>query len=258
MIAHGEDLRAEVGEAANAIIEDWRTARLSPPDRALCEFAEKLTASPARMGAGDVEALRAAGFSDVAIHDATQVVSYFNYINRIADALGTDLEEGMPPRPRSWHPEPRPLPELSRSAVVTLEEITTSSLSTMLRMAVTPYQQRFVASNAVSLAQAGFYPQMTPRAIAADGAPVGFVMWEQQDNALYVIRFLIDARVQAMGFGARALQLVIDHARTLPGIRRVTLTYVPAPGSPEPFYRRFGFVPTGEADEGELEMELVL
>ncbi len=39
-----------------------------------------------------VDALRAAGFDDVAIHDATQIVGYFNYINRVAEALGVELE----------------------------------------------------------------------------------------------------------------------------------------------------------------------
>ena len=47
----------------------------------------------------DVETLREAGFDDRAISDAVQVVSYFNYINRVADALGVDLEEWMPPHP---------------------------------------------------------------------------------------------------------------------------------------------------------------
>ena len=50
----------------------------------------------------DLDRLRAQGFDDDAIHDATQVVSYFNYINRVADALGTDLEPEMPPRPPEW------------------------------------------------------------------------------------------------------------------------------------------------------------
>jgi len=46
----------------------------------------------------DVAALRAVGLSDPAAHDATQVVSYFNYINRVADALGVDLETFV----RAW------------------------------------------------------------------------------------------------------------------------------------------------------------
>ena len=48
------------------------------------------------MSPGDLELLRVQGFSGTAIHDAVQVISYFNYINRVADALGVDLEEWMP------------------------------------------------------------------------------------------------------------------------------------------------------------------
>lgn len=46
----------------------------------------------------DVDALRGLGLEDQAIHDAAQVVGYFNYINRIADALGVDLEDFV----RAW------------------------------------------------------------------------------------------------------------------------------------------------------------
>jgi uncharacterized peroxidase-related enzyme len=74
---------------------DWRTAGLPAPDAALCAYAEKLTLTPAACGAADVAALRAAGFDDVAIHDAVQAIGYFNYINRVADALGVDLEPEM-------------------------------------------------------------------------------------------------------------------------------------------------------------------
>lgn len=49
----------------------------------------------------DIEKLRQVGFDDVAIHDATQVISYFNYINRIADALGIESETFI----RSWGTE---------------------------------------------------------------------------------------------------------------------------------------------------------
>ena len=54
------------------------------------------------MTEADLAPLREHGLSDADIHDAVQVISYFNYINRIADALGTDLEEWMPPRPEGW------------------------------------------------------------------------------------------------------------------------------------------------------------
>lgn len=88
---------------------DWTTARLAPADRALLAFAVKLTAAPATMSQDDVAALRAVGFDDRAVSDAVQVVSYFNYINRVADGLGVDLEDGMPPHPRHDHAPHLPL-----------------------------------------------------------------------------------------------------------------------------------------------------
>ena len=60
--------------------------------RALCDFAVALTYQPAEVGAAQIEALRARGWSDPAIHDAIQVVAYFNYVNRVADAVGIEGE----------------------------------------------------------------------------------------------------------------------------------------------------------------------
>ncbi len=108
MHSHASDLRDEVQQAgsrkepeafAAAIAADWRSAGLGPVDTALCEYAEKLTHTPAAMRAADVEGLRALGVSDESIHDCIQVVSYFNYINRIADAVHVELEPEMPPYP---------------------------------------------------------------------------------------------------------------------------------------------------------------
>jgi uncharacterized peroxidase-related enzyme len=105
MHAHAGDLLSEVpGEAgarlAESLLRDGRPAGLGAADAALCAFAERLALRPAETGDADVEALRAAGFDDRAIHDAVQVVAYFSYINRVADGLGVDLEPGMPPHPR--------------------------------------------------------------------------------------------------------------------------------------------------------------
>ena len=71
-----------------------------PGDDQLIGYAEKLTMTPSAMAESDVLELRDAGFDDVAIHDAIQVISYFNYINRIADAVDVELEPEFPPHPK--------------------------------------------------------------------------------------------------------------------------------------------------------------
>ena len=60
--------------------------------RALCDFAVALTHQPAGVDESQIEALRVEGCSDAAIHDAIQVIAYFNYINRVADAVGIEGE----------------------------------------------------------------------------------------------------------------------------------------------------------------------
>jgi uncharacterized peroxidase-related enzyme len=72
---------------------EFRQAELSPADRAMCEYVEKLTLKPWEMVEADVVALRETGFSDSAILDINQVTGYYAYINRLADGLGVELEE---------------------------------------------------------------------------------------------------------------------------------------------------------------------
>lgn len=81
----------------HAVAKDWRTAPLSPADRALCELAEKLTHRQHQLTAADLDVLRGHGFDDRAIHDAVQVIAYFNYITRVADALGVEDEDFIRP-----------------------------------------------------------------------------------------------------------------------------------------------------------------
>lgn len=79
-----------------AIKTDYTKAALNEVDRALCDHALKLTRTPWAITQVDIDRLRSLGLSDRAINDATQVVAFFNYINRVADGLGVDLEQGMP------------------------------------------------------------------------------------------------------------------------------------------------------------------
>lgn len=75
--------------------EDWRDAGLDPPTLALMEFGHKLTVTPASVGPDDIALLREQGFDDQGISSATQVVAYFNYINRIAEGLGVPSEDWL-------------------------------------------------------------------------------------------------------------------------------------------------------------------
>jgi len=59
----------------------------------MLDYAQKLTRTPGSMTADDADALREAGLSDRAILDICQITSYYNYVNRLADGLGVELEE---------------------------------------------------------------------------------------------------------------------------------------------------------------------
>lgn len=84
----------EEGDAfVHQVVADWRKAALTPPDRALCNHSVRLTRKEGHMTPRDLDELRAAGFDDRAIHDATQVIAFFNYITRVADGLGVEPEK---------------------------------------------------------------------------------------------------------------------------------------------------------------------
>ena len=102
MESHEGDLRSEINDDARvrAIQDDYRQVDLGPATRALLDFAAKLTTRPREMHRSDVAALRQAGFCDEDILDAAQTVGYFNYINRVMDAIGIAPEPDMRYTPR--------------------------------------------------------------------------------------------------------------------------------------------------------------
>jgi uncharacterized peroxidase-related enzyme len=67
---------------------DYTRADLSEQDRAMLDFVVRLTTAAYRLAPEDVARLRAVGFDDVGILQITLIASWFNYINRVADALG--------------------------------------------------------------------------------------------------------------------------------------------------------------------------
>lgn len=71
---------------------DFRRASLTEAERAMLEYAVKLTLEPWRMAEADVAALRDVGFSDTDILDINQITGYYAFVNRLADGLGVALE----------------------------------------------------------------------------------------------------------------------------------------------------------------------
>ncbi|MFP3960468.1 MAG: peroxidase-related enzyme, partial [Spirochaetaceae bacterium] len=81
-------------ERTERLRADYRTVDLSAQDRALCDYAWQLTLDPGEAERADpTMVLRSQGLSDRAILDATLVVSYFNFVNRMVLGLGVELEQ---------------------------------------------------------------------------------------------------------------------------------------------------------------------
>jgi diamine N-acetyltransferase len=143
---------------------------------------------------------------------------------------------------------------------VTLREITADTVRSICDLSVREEQKKFVAPNAVSIAQAHFSKQAWFRAVYADDTLVGFVMLhdDPEKSEYFLWRFMIDARYQKMNLGRRAMELLIEHVKTLPRATKLLTSVVQAEGGPQIFYEKLGFELTGEYEEGEAMMRLPL
>lgn len=143
---------------------------------------------------------------------------------------------------------------------ITLRESTADTLSAVLRLKVDEHQNKFVAPNAVSIAQAHFAEYAWFRRIYFGDTPVGFVMLhiDLEKPDCYLWRFMIDKDHQGNGYGFRAMKLVLKHVSSLPGPPEFDLSYVRGEGDPSGFYAKLGFVETGAMIDGEHIMLLNL
>jgi diamine N-acetyltransferase len=151
--------------------------------------------------------------------------------------------------------------DISKDSVISLREINKENLRSVLRLKVSPEQERFVASNAVSIAQAYFDRDSAWfRAIYAAEMPVGFVMLSvlPAQAEYFLWRFMLDARYQRHGFGQRAIKLILEHVLSQPNATELAVSCVLGDGSPRAFYERAGFISTGEMDGEELILKYAL
>jgi len=130
-------------------------------------------------------------------------------------------------------------------AVVTLREVTAATVRAICALQTSEEQKRFVAPNAVSIAQAYFEPRATFRAVYADELPVGFVMWRPLDEpgVAFLWRFMIDRHHQRKGHARQAILLLIGLLQEA-GYRHLKTSVVLGPGGPLDFYRSLDFIET--------------
>ena len=135
---------------------------------------------------------------------------------------------------------------------VSLREIDSDNLSSVLGLEVTESQKKvYPRSNAYSIAE-GHYPTdddpVWMRAIYAGDTPVGFLMTsEAPDQGDYFLwRLMIGGQFQSRGYGQRAVQLLIERIRSLPNAKCLITSHLKDDGDAGPFYQRLGFAYTGE------------
>lgn len=148
--------------------------------------------------------------------------------------------------------------------MIRIELVTPDNVGDACRLKVAPAQERFVAPVVQSLAEAYAQPEVAwPRLVYDDDRLVGFVMGAfEPDSPIRFFRFgiwrlNIAADEQGKGYGRFAVQAVLDEARRR-GADHATVLWVPGPDGPEGFYRKLGFVPTGEEFHGQIVGEIAI
>jgi diamine N-acetyltransferase len=148
------------------------------------------------------------------------------------------------------------------NARVSLRVITVDTVNQVIQLSdtLTEDQQKLVASNAVSIAQAHFLPNAWPRAIFANETPVGFLMLHDNPDLgeYFLWRLMIAGPHQRKGFGQRAIEHLVDYVKTRPEAIYLCASYVPLDKGLDAFYEKLGFVTTGNTGHGETAIRLTL
>jgi diamine N-acetyltransferase len=143
---------------------------------------------------------------------------------------------------------------------ITLREITKDNWRECVDLKVGPGQEKFVAPNLFSIAEAKFEPEWRPLAIYRGETMVGFTMYgrDERDGSYWIIRLMIDAAYQGRGYGRAAMIEVIRQLKEKPDCREIRISFVPENKAAEQLYLNLGFERTGWIEEGEVVLRLAL
>jgi diamine N-acetyltransferase len=149
---------------------------------------------------------------------------------------------------------------LQEEPVIRIAPITEENFRAVIDMKLPP-EPKFVAPNVVSLAQAWLYrDHARPFAICEDETVVGFLMlyWNEAEREVSIWRMMIAREHQGRGVGTQALKLAIELIRNAGLFNSVLIEYVPGNDVAQHIYRKLGFAETGEIEDGEIVMKLIL
>ena len=144
--------------------------------------------------------------------------------------------------------------------MVEFKKITPDNFKECINLELKEGQDRFVADNLYSLAQAYIWEKGLPFAIYEGNTMVGFIMfyYDEKEKAGDLWRFMIAAEHQGKGYGREAMGKMVGYFKGIDECRKIELSYVPGNAAAEKLYKDFGFIPTGEVLHGEIVMELKL
>lgn len=160
----------------------------------------------------------------------------------------------------AWKVTPSLRQHLGPYDQVALREVTSKTVHGICRLTDTMGEPRkwWVGENVYSMAESLFNPNNWYRAIYAGKAPIGFLIIERDNKkpGEYLnSRFMLGEPFQSRGYGLPAVQLMFDWVKAQPGATRLWGLAREGDGSPQAFWRKCGFAPTGEEDSGEAVME---
>lgn len=149
-----------------------------------------------------------------------------------------------------------------------LRPVTIENWQTLIKLKVREDQEKFVASNVYSLAQAHFGDEyhghwdLFPFGIYDGDTPVGFAMYalnfEYPKHQAYIQRLMVDVNFQGKGYGRFGMEEMLKIFRADERIKTVGISYEPTNETGRKLYASLGFVETGEFDDGEVIAELKL
>lgn len=145
---------------------------------------------------------------------------------------------------------------------ITLQEVTKDNWIDCINLSLYPEQEEYLASNVDSIAESKFEPDNQLRAIYKDQKVIGFVAFcvedDPPDPELYwIFRFMVDQNFQGLGYGTKALNLVIEEIKQL-GAKRIYTMHKPKNNIAGKLYQKAGFIYIGQLDDGDLLMEMKL